>query len=262
MLGGMAYEADFKTRERLGVLYAAMSDGELLRIAEKPEDLTETAREALRTELKGRNLQEMAKEGATVSGPRWAADAFAGSGSTLTPGPISPSILGSEPDFASDAEIETELQRGEVSLRTFHDSFELAKACESLETAEVRFRVQDVSEASDRANGYASVALNLIVAKQDREHAMAVLRKDMGLFPLQEVAEPDAMVDDGTVSQVGYFGRRDDADEIAQVLEEAGLWHRVTANPEGSAENEDAWMVEVREIDLLRAGEVVEKAWG
>jgi hypothetical protein len=47
---------------------------------------------------------------------------------------------------------------------------------------------------------------------------------------------------------------------MAQVLQEAGIWHRTVANPEGSAEDEDAFTVEVREIDLVKAGELVEKA--
>ena len=84
----------------------------------------------------------------------------------------------------------------------------------------------------------------------------------MGLFPLQEVEEADAVVDDGTVATLGDFGRREDADDVARVLDEAGIWHRVTANPEGSAEEENAWTLEVREVDLVKAGEVVEKGMG
>jgi len=79
---------------------------------------------------------------------------------------------------------------------------------------------------------------------------------------LQEVAEADPVVDDGTVSTVGNFGLREDAEEIAKVLDEAGIWNRVVANPEGSAEYEDAYAVTVREVDLMRAGDVVEKALG
>ena len=66
----------------------------------------------------------------------------------------------------------------------------------------------------------------------------------------------------GQLATLGDFGRREDADEVAKVLEEAGIWHRVTANPEGSAEDENAWTLEVREVDLMKAGEVVEKAMG
>jgi quercetin dioxygenase-like cupin family protein len=44
------------------------------------------------------------------------------------------------------------------------------------------------------------------------------------------------------------------------VLEEAGVWHRIAANADGSVEYEDAYTLEVKEVDLVRAGEVVERA--
>jgi hypothetical protein len=40
----------------------------------------------------------------------------------------------------------------------------------------------------------------------------------------------------------------------------ARIWHRISANPEGKVENEDCYTLVVREIDLVRAGDVVEKA--
>ena len=258
MLGAMGYELDSQARERLRKLYAEMSEAELFDLARHVENLTDTAREVLHGEMSSRRI-EAALE-VPESGTRWASDAFAEK--TWDAPPISPTILGSAPELELNATEVASLQPGEVLLRTFHDAFEMSKACESLEAAEVGFRVQDVSTPSDGVQGYAPVALNLIVAKQDRERAMEVLRKEMGLFPLQEVAEADAVVDDGTVAAVGYFGRREEAEEIARVLEAAQLWHRVSANPEGSADSEDAWLLEVREVDLARAGDVVEKALG
>ena len=260
MLGAMGYELDSQARERLRAVYARMSDGELLNLAASPGDLTDMARDALRQECKTRDLQLVWSGGEPGTERRGNAHDLMGGVGTPSAAPLSASIVGSSPDLGLQAE--GDLQRDEVLLRTFHDSFEMAKACESLESAEIGFRVQDVSNATDRANGYAPVALNLIVATRDREHAMAVLRAELGLFPLQEVAEPDTVVDDGTVSQVGYFGRREDANEIAGVLQEAGIWNRMVANPEGSVDTEDAWVVEVREVDLMRAGDVVEKALG
>jgi hypothetical protein len=70
------------------------------------------------------------------------------------------------------------------------------------------------------------------------------------------------VVDDGSVATVGTFGRREDADEVAKVLDDARIWHRVVANAEGSVEEENAFSVEVRQIDLVKAGDVVEKAMG
>jgi hypothetical protein len=46
------------------------------------------------------------------------------------------------------------------------------------------------------------------------------------------------------------------------VLEEAGIWNRIAANAEGSVEDEDAYTLEVKEVDQVRAGEIVERGLG
>lgn len=257
ILGGMAYEAESDLVQRLQRSYAEMSDGELVGLAEKPGDLTESAQEVLRTEMAKRGLQApepvqpIRWEAETRPRDRWAATS------------ISP-ILGAEPELDATPLEDSRLGTDDSLLGTFHDAIEVGRACEFLEQAEVEFRVQDISKPSNGMGVFDSppVALNLIVAKDDRERAMRVLRKAMGLFPLQEVEEADAMVDDGTVTPVGYFASRMDADHITEVLDAAHVWNRISANPEGSAENEDLWMVEVREVDLMKAGNVVEKALG
>lgn len=257
ILGGMAYETESDLVQRLQRSYAEMSDVELTGLAEKSGDLTEAAQEVLRAEMAKRGLQapepEMPIRWETETRPRdrWAAPSIA-------------PILGSEPTLDAVPQEDSEVGRDESLLGTFHDAIEVGRACEFLEQAEVEFRVQDISKPSNGMGVFDSppVALNLIVKKDDRERAMRVLRKTMGLFPLQEVEEADAVVDDGTVTAVGYFASRMDADHIAEVLEAAHVWHRISANPEGSEENENLWVVEVREVDLMRAGDVVEKALG
>jgi hypothetical protein len=89
---------------------------------------------------------------------------------------------------------------------------------------------------------------------------MDLLQEKMGLFPGQEVEEADEAIDDGTTAVLGAFGHRSDAEDVARVLEEAGVWHRIAANADGSVEYEDAYTLEVKEVDLVRAGEVVERA--
>ncbi len=64
----------------------------------------------------------------------------------------------------------------------------------------------------------------------------------------------------GRRAVLGAFGHRSDAEDVARVLEEAGIWHRIAANEEGSVEDEDAYTLEVKEVDLVRAGELVERA--
>ena len=82
----------------------------------------------------------------------------------------------------------------------------------------------------------------------------------MGLFPLPTVEGTDELMDDGFVGTVGTFARREDAGEVIRVLDDAHIWHRMVANPEGTVEDEDCYTLEVREIDLVRAGELVERA--
>jgi hypothetical protein len=256
----MGRELDSQALQRLQEYYGEMSDGELLGIAERPDDLTEVAREVMRGEMAARKLKVEAPE--PEAGPRWASDAL-GQSAWMSPG-ISDSILGSSPELDMAPPKRSSIAAGESLLSTFHDAIEAGRACDFLKEAEVPFRLEDVAKPRSGFRGYDNppVALNLIVDKMDRERAMAVLRKEMGLFPLQEVEEADPVVDDGTVTTLGYFGRREDADDVAKVLDDARIWHRVSANAEGSAAEENAWTLEVLEIDLVKAGEVVEKAMG
>ncbi len=83
------------------------------------------------------------------------------------------------------------------------------------------------------------VALQVIVQQRDLRRAMAILREKMGLFPGQEVEVADEAIDDGTTTVLGAFGHRSDAEDVARVLEEAGIWNRIAANSEGRVEDED-----------------------
>jgi hypothetical protein len=237
----MAYELDSEARERLRRLYADMSDEELFDLARKPEELTEIAREVLRSEMSSRKIEaalEVPEEGS-----RWEGGRYRGA-TTHSP----------------------HVRPGEVSLAVFYDALDVDRACGFLDEAEVPFRVDDVlnalrSRKGTRADG-SGVALSLVVANEDQQRAMAVLREKMGLFPLQEVEQADPVVDDGTVAAVGFFGRREDAEPVMQVLDDARIWHRLAANPDGSTATEDAYTLEAREIDLVKAGDLVEKAMG
>ena len=147
-------------------------------------------------------------------------------------------------------------------LTTFHDAIAAREACDLLETEGMEIDVRDVaSEQGGGGSFYGGppVALQVIVAQRELGRAMAVLREKMGMFPGQEVEEADEAIDDGTTAVLGAFGHRSDAEEVARVLEEAGVWHRIAANAEGSVEDEDAYTLEVKEVDMARAGEVVER---
>lgn len=235
----MGYDLDSQVLERLRRNYAEMSDGELFDLARRPDDLTEVAHEALRAEMKERGI-DRALEEQTGGAP----------------------LLGSE---LPKVEWGERLSGGRIVLMIFHDAMEAGKACDWLEEAGIAVEIEDVSDKTAGGGSFYGgppVAMQVIVKKSELGRAQAVLREKMKLFPLQEVEEADAVVDDGTVGVVGTFGRREDADGVAEILDDARIWHRITANPEGSVENEDAWTLEVREVDLVKAGDVVEKAMG
>jgi len=231
----MARELDSEILRRLQQQYGEMSDGELLELVGQPDDLTEVALEVLRGEITHRGLKPEALEASDAG--RYGL---------------------SQPEFG------TKLADGSVVLMTLHDAMAVGNGCDFLEAEGIEVTVRDVSEKGGIGTMYGGppVSLQVIVKVADQDRAVKILREKMGLFPLQEVEEADAVVDDGTASTLGYFARHEDAEEVAQVLEEAGVWHRISVNGEGSAENEDAFTLEVKEVDLVRAGEVVEKAMG
>ena len=260
----MAFERESEMLARLQSHYGAMSDGELLAV--NPDDLTDLAVEVLRGEMARRGLKAEARPDASMGG-RWAFQGRAPEASPILGGPVMghdlPSvIMGSGPTLDMAQPENSGVGAGESLLGSFHDAIEVGRACEFLEASQVGFRIEDVAKPRSGTGMYDSppVALNLIVGKPDRERAMSILRQKMGLFPLQEVEEADAAFDDGSVATLGDFGRREDADGVGQILDDARIWHRITANPEGTVENEDAWTLVVREIDLVRAGDLVEKA--
>ena len=239
-------------RDGLAAQYRAMSDAELLQLAARPDDLTPMAQEVLRTEMQTRRLEaeRVVHRDRGIEEAAWAR-AEDGDLSLLTRRDPLP-----KPQFG------TALERGKTALVTLYDGMASAKACDALEEAGIEVEVRDLSETAGRGSAWGGqpIALQVIVSERDREDAVKVLREKMGLFPLEEIAEPDAMVDDGTVATVGQFGRRADAEDVARVLDDAKIWNRISANAEGSAETEDAFLVEVREMDMVGAGELVEKA--
>jgi hypothetical protein len=64
----MAMEDPQRERQRLAELYAAMSDAELLHVADDPDSLTDAALDAIEDEAERRGLQiDLEKDGATVT---------------------------------------------------------------------------------------------------------------------------------------------------------------------------------------------------
>jgi hypothetical protein len=248
--------------QRLVELYREMSDGELLRLAVRPGDLTDEAQGVLRTEMASRRLQLDAVPAAEAGHMGMAERAAAGA--DYYAGLGFPAVAQREPEMKPEPAAKG-LAKGMAVLTTFHDAIAAGEACDLLETEGIEIEVRDVAAAQGGGGSFYGgppVALQVIVQQRDLRRAMAILREKMGLFPGQEVEEADEAIDDGTTAVLGAFGHRSDAEDVARVLEEAGIWNRIVANAEGRVEDEDCYSLEVKEVDLVRAGEVVERGLG
>jgi len=219
---------------RLQEQYGEMSDGELLGLAAKPEELTDLALEVLRGEIGRRGIKPAADEG----------------------------VEGFDDDEVEPAGVKP-VPAGSVPLTTFNDAIAAGEACRILEADGLEIDVRDLSAATRGGSFYGGppVALQVVVHGGDVERARRLLREKLGLFPLVE-AQGDDVPEDDALLMLATFGHRQDADEVGRILDEAGVWHRVTANPDGSVETEDAFDVEVKQVDQPRALEIVEKAMG
>jgi hypothetical protein len=243
----MARELDSEMLRRLQTNYDAMSDAELQQMAEKPDDLTDMALEILRGEMARRRLVAPTIDAIEVRATPQSFDE-----SPLDSLGIHPTR--DEPKSAS-------VRSGWISLRVFYDAIELGRACDFLEEQEVDFDIRDLSKPRSVLTPFERpVEMDLDVRRVDQSRAILILREKMGLFPLQEVDVADEPLDDGAVSTLGDFGLRADAEEIGRVLEQANIWHRIVANEDGTPEAEDCFSLQVREINLMAAGELVEQA--
>jgi len=242
----MPYELDSEIRSRLVHYYQQVSDKELLDAVVKLDDLTPMAQEVVHTELVNRGLGRAWPNENNAPSSDSSADCKADLFSSTLP----------KPEFG------TAIEKGRVALITLYDAIAAGQACDLLDEAGVELEVTDLSQTEGRGSFYGGnpVALQLIVNEKDRDRSVKLLCEKMGLFPLEEIGDPDAPIDDGSIATVGQFAKRSDAEDVACVLTDAKVWNRITANPDGSAATEDAFLVEVREVDLVGAGELVEKA--
>ena len=247
---------------RLVELYRAMGDEELLGLAERPGDLTEIAQGVLRSEMGSRRLQVETAPAAETGHMGMAERAAAGA--DYYAGLGFPVVAQREPEMKPEP-VAKGLAKGTVVLTTFHDAIAAGEAINYLEAEEIEIEVRDVAETHSGGGSFYGgppVALQIIVQQRELRRAMQILREKMGMFPGQEVEVADEAIDDGTTAMLGAFGHRSDAEDVARVLEEAGIWNRIVANAEGRVEDEDAYTLEVKEVDLVRAGELVERGLG
>lgn len=219
-----------KERERLGSVYREMGDGELLGLQAASGDLTDAAREAVAAEMRRRGLAVPVAEGKAL--------AREGSG------------VGAEGEDRAS---------GWRMLHVFHQTFEAQAAFRLLEREEIPFAVEDrtLDENGAVVPGPA-VALGLMVAGEDWNRTVSLLRREAGLFP-EAVVDPrgefEEMAEEGLLA-VGEFEDVGDVISATRALEEAGVWYRTVTH---DGEEWERTSVEVKEEDGDRALEALSR---
>src|SRR5665213_964962 len=223
-------------QRRLQGLYAAMSDGELLRLAEGKAGLTVVAQQAIDAEMSARGLEMPLEETAPVA---------------------------AEAEEADNSEADPSL----IELITFQIPVDAETAMRLLAEHDVPAHMEHaVRQVNEDGPKVKMNWLSLFVERARKEDAIVVLRKGMGLFPVMaadEIAasEDGADDDENALLMVGNFQDAADAELAQKALTDAGIWFNAVQDTDDSAEGEGT-TIEVKMEDLERALEVVEEAFG
>jgi hypothetical protein len=209
--------------QRLKELYAAYTDEELLELAADRDSLTDDAQAVLAREMDRRRLV-----------PRQA-----------EPEPSAPEPAG---------EMEIEPAAGSVELITLWDMFSANTALGLLDQAEIEYQITGKRIGGDVFQGSAQ-RISIHVASTDEAAAQALLRREMGLFPLQEVPDQPEEPDEAMFPLVEVETQAE-ADQVLRLLREAGIEGHV-APPGKDAEEGDWLRVEVRSIVYTEALQVM-----
>ena len=211
---------------RLQGLYAAMSDGELLHLAEDKAGLTAVAQQAIDAEMSQRGLEMPVEE--TVPA-------------------------------AVEAE-ESEADPSLIELITFQIPTDAETAMRLLAEHDVPAHMEHaVRQVNEDGPKVKMNWLSIFVERSRKEDAMAVLRKGMGLFPVlspEEMDSDDEEGDEEILSIVGDFESAADAEIVKKTLTGAGIWFQAEAE-----EGVEGALIEVRYADFERAMEIVEEAF-
>jgi hypothetical protein len=224
-------------RDRLEKVYAGFGDEELLKLDADKESLTDDAGAALAAVMQARGLK-VAGHSDTASGPE------AG-----IPG-VLPGMEAMEKALDRSGEIE---MAGLAELISFMDGHELGRAVGFLKEAEIAFELRTASE--DALKG-APPSFHILVKPQKVEEGQSLLRETMGLFPLQEVSEQDADLDDGTLQELGSFETMADAEQAMTILAAKGVESKVI-EPTDPTDPNDWFVVLVKTGEFARALQVL-----
>jgi hypothetical protein len=218
--------------EKLSVLYAEKSDGELLDLHEQSDGLTEMAKQALAAVMRRRGL---GGRGVAAGEPSRRIEESGGEGGD---------VVGED--------------EGVVYL--FHDAFEAREAIRHMKEAGIAHRMMDWHRVEpEREPSQTGVDLGLVVRRADAKSAVMVLKEKLGLFPAPE-AVGEAASDEYGLAVLSMFDR-EEALAAAQALGRVGmtyLW-RDGRDEASGLPDEETVAIEVRAEDLDRAARLVEE---
>jgi hypothetical protein len=225
---------------RLQALYAAMSDGELLKLARDKAGLTEVAQQAVESEMSSRGLklnEEEAKKPMESVAPEFPA-----------------------------AEDDPSL----IELMTFNIAMDAETAWHALDDNGIPVRMEPAMRVMVEGGPRIKTNwLTIFVERTRQQDAVKVLRERMGLFPVlaaDEVEDADFIDDDEDESlfTVGDFEVEADAVVARKALADAGIWFKAEKQTEEARDGNPAaeWTsIEVKLEDLERALKIVEEAF-
>jgi len=219
--------------QRLQGLYAAMSDGELLRLAAGKGGLTEVAQQAISAEMSRRGLEVPVEETEAVE--------------------------------AEAEETEVPAEPSVIELITFNVPMDAETAMRLLDEHDVPAHMEHaVRQVNENGPKVKMNWLSVFVERSRKEDAMVVLRKGMGLFPVMSADEigDDAAVDgeEESLFMVGNFEDAADSEIAQKALTDAGIWFNAVKDTDETAEWQGT-TIEVKMDDLERALAVVETAF-
>ncbi|MES2394177.1 MAG: hypothetical protein V4555_21270 [Acidobacteriota bacterium] len=219
----METDAQYK---QLCETYAEKSDGELLDLDERREDLTELAQEALAKAMKDRGLEAAKQEEVGPAAPGWSED--------------------------EDSRDSLEIGEDEEPLYLFGDGLQARAAVGAMVDGEIAYRI--IERPSEGPYGRPG-GLLMVVKAEDVVEAQTLLRAKIGLFPLPE--GDDAFEELVGWEPVGEFAKEDGL-VVARALADNGFSYIWDDYEEGSVGPDPNVQISVRAERVKKALKVVE----
>ncbi len=238
-------------QDRLERMYGELGDEHLRDLAGDRESLTADGQMALARVLAARGM---------AAGPAAETPLPAMPGEELEQG-FTPGIPGVIPSGAGTMEQALEhggaRRDGMVRLITLFDGTDLTKACAVLEAQNFDFALEPMER--DEQSG-APTSFAIWVDEGDETAGQDLLRKQMGLFPLAEVAGEQGAEYADDLMTLGEFETSTEAERVKSLLAGAGIGCSVVS--EENAHGEMLHTVEVQGSDLERGLQVAQRGLG